>query len=318
MTDPLDVFWASLESDPPLFTAGELRRWPAKLTESLHRLKLLRLTDNATQVVCPGCDASHVEEVLTRSGPDGAPRFFVRCPESLRVEVLEESLRQWTADFDVLVKLLSHASGAKGRPRAMVDARLWRVGKVAWRESHREVYFTRGLGWPDGRDIAARLPRTGRPIVVVADALPADHVWPGKALPVVPLSRVSSFDEGFEIDLIDMAAVVNEADMARRLKDADVLHETPSKQLTKALCRAQATALTDEALVRAYVTHGSYRKAADALVSEGHETNRWAVERAVKKSGGVEAVRRMADSHSIRRAVASQRRDGKRILPKNS
>ena len=318
MTDPFDVFWASLESAPLLFTATDVRRWPADLTERLRELKLLRLTDNATHVVCPNCEEGHIEKVITHTGRDGVSRFFVRCPEALRVEVAEDMLRQWTVDFAVLVKLLAHALNAKGRPKELDTGRLWRIGKVAWREARREVHFVRGLAWPDGQRVAAKIPSNGRPIVLVADPLPPGHLWSKKAPPVVPLSRVASLDEGLEMDLLDMAALVNEADMAARLTAAETLQETPSKQLKKIIRQAQMTALTDEALVRAYVKHGSYRKAADALIAEGHETDRWAVERAVKKHGGVEAVRRIADSQSVRRTVASQKRDGKRIIPRNS
>jgi len=318
MTDPVDVFWASLESDPVLFTTADLSRWPEKLTERLLGLKLLRPTDNATHVVSPGCDEGHVEEVTSHTGRDGVSRFFVRCPQALRAEVPEDLLRQWTVDFAVLVRLLSQALDARGRPKQLDIGRLWRIGKAAWREARREVYFARGLAWPDGQRIAARIPSAGRPITLVADSVPPEHLWSDRAPPIVPLSRVASLDDGsFEMDLVDVAALVNEADMAARLTTAETLQETPSKQLKKIIRQTQMTALTDEALVRAYVKHGSYRKAADALVAEGHETDRWAVERAVKKFGGIEAVRRVADSQSIRRTVASQRRDGKRIIPKN-
>lgn len=318
MTDPVDVFWASLESDPLLFTADDLRRWPVDLAERLRALRLLRLTDNAAHVACPNCVEGHIEEVMSHTGRDGVSRFFVRCPDALRVEVAENLVRQSTVDFAVLVKLLSHALDAKGRPKELEIGRLWRIGKVAWREARREVYFARGLAWPDGQPVATKVPSTGRPIVLVTDPLPPSHLWSDKAPPVVPLSRVAAFDDGFEVDLVDMAMLVNETDMAARLAAAGTLQETPSKQLKKIIQQTQMTALTDEALVRAYVKHGSYRKAASALAAEGHETDRWAVERAVKKFGGVAAVRRIADSQSIRRTVASQRRDGKRIIPKNS
>ena len=106
MTDPVDVFWASLESDPLLFTADDLCRWPVDLAERLRGLKLLRLADNATHVVCPNCEEGHVGEVMSHTGRDGVSRFFVRCPDALRVEVAEDLVRQWTVDFAVLVKLL--------------------------------------------------------------------------------------------------------------------------------------------------------------------------------------------------------------------
>jgi hypothetical protein len=103
--------------------------------------------------------------------------------------------------------------------------------------------------------------------------------------------------------------------MAARLSAAETLHETPSKKLKQIVRQTQMAALTDDALVAAYAKHGSYRKAAYALVAQGHQTDRWAVERAVKRMGGIKEVCRIANSQSVRRAVASQRRDsGQRIL----
>jgi hypothetical protein len=78
------------------------------------------------------------------------------------------------------------------------------------------------------------------------------------------------------------------------------------------------SALTDDLLITAYREHGSYRKAADALVAQGAETNRWAVERAVKRIGGPAAVLRSESSSSIVRAVVSQRNDGRKIFPRNT
>jgi len=315
MRDPMELFWASVESERPLFTAVDLRRWPEGYGERLCGMGLLRLAENATHVVCPGCDGGHVEPVIPHAGPGGV-RFYVRCPEALRVEVPADHLRQWTVDLTVLAKALASTLVPRARSREIVPARLWKLCKVPWRESRREVFFARGMGWPDGAAVAAKIPPVGRPIILVPDMPPPHGVWASSAPAAVSLSRVVALDEGkVEIDLTDMAAVVNEADMAARLSAAETLHEAPSKKLKKIIRQTQMTALTEEALVRAYAEHGSYRKAADALVAEGHETDRWAVERAVQRMGGVEKVRRIIDSQSVRRTVVSQRRDsGKKPL----
>lgn len=315
MTDPMELFWASLESERPLFTAADLRRWPENYGRRLGEMGLLRLAENATHVVCPGCDGGHVEPVIPHSGPCGV-RFYVRCPEALRVQVPAENLRQWTVDLTALVKALASALRPGSRSREVVPGRLWKLCKMPWRESQREVFLARGLGWPDAPTVTAKIPPVGRPIVLVPDTTLPRHIWSENTPAAVSLSRVATLDDGkIAIDLIDMATVVNEADMAARLSAAETLHEAPSKKLTQIVRQAQMAGLTDESLVRAYAAHNSFRKAADALVAQGHETDRWAIERAVKRFGGVEKVRRIFNSQSVRRTVVSHRRDsGKKPL----
>jgi len=315
MRDPMELFWASLESERPLFTAADLRRWPEGCGKALCEIGLLRPAENATHVVCPGCEAGHVEPVVPHDGPGGV-RFYVRCPESLRVQVPADHLQQWTFDIAALVKLLAGALMPKARCREIVPERLWKLCALPWRESRREVFLARGLGWADGVTVAAGIPPVGRPIILVPDGLPQEGAFAGSSPVLVPLSRVAALEGGkLQVDLTDMAAVVNESDMASRLSAAEALHEAPSKKLRQIVRQTQATALTDDVLVAAYARYGSYRKAADALVAEGQQTDRWAVERAVKRMGGAEKVRRIADSQSMRRTVASHRRDsGRKIL----
>ena len=118
MSDPLELLWTSVETDNPTFTAEDLRRWPAGTADRLIGLGLLRLTTSATHVTCPACDEGHVEEVLPRKGDDGKVRFFIRCPEALRVEVPDDLLLQWTVDFDALADGLAKALTLKGHPKA--------------------------------------------------------------------------------------------------------------------------------------------------------------------------------------------------------
>jgi hypothetical protein len=87
------------------------------------------------------------------------------------------------------------------------------------------------------------------------------------------------------------------------------------KRLIRRQLKAERqAALTDDLLVAAYRQHGSYRKAAEALTAQGAETNRWAVERAVKRIGGPAALRRSESSSSVVRTVASQRHDSRNIF----
>jgi hypothetical protein len=112
--------------------------------------------------------------------------------------------------------------------------------------------------------------------------------------------------------VLDPEAVLEAIDIAD--KRAEARGEVPEGKLTakrieRGVRKVIENLVSDSALVQAYLAHGSYRKAADALVRDGQITDRWAVERAVKAKGGPKALRRETDSGSVSRAVASQSRD---------
>ncbi len=86
------------------------------------------------------------------------------------------------------------------------------------------------------------------------------------------------------------------------------------KNLTK-IIRQQVkaeikTELTDDVFYRAYRQEGSCRKAAEFLSEQlGTKISKDRVARAVRRFGGVVAVRNTNDSESVKRSVASQRCD---------
>jgi hypothetical protein len=85
------------------------------------------------------------------------------------------------------------------------------------------------------------------------------------------------------------------------------------RQQVKAENRSE---LSDDVLIAAYRQCGSARKAASYLSQEtGRDTSKDKVHRAVQRAGGALAVLNDANSNSVTRDVASQRRDksGKRI-----
>ena len=67
--------------------------------------------------------------------------------------------------------------------------------------------------------------------------------------------------------------------------------------------------MSDDALVAAFKKYGSYAKAAAGLAQEGVETNKWAVERAVGRAGGIKKLMQDDDSESVVRSRSSHRRD---------
>jgi len=70
--------------------------------------------------------------------------------------------------------------------------------------------------------------------------------------------------------------------------------------------------LNDDDLINAYLEHGTYRAAAEALSKRGSKISKDAVSRAVQRRGGPHVVKSDHNSRSVRRTVASQRRDRKK------
>jgi hypothetical protein len=178
------------------------------------------------------------------------------------------------------------------------------------RDTTREVVFAVRLAEDDADALMRHVGTGGRAVVFVPHRLPDRSRWPGRAPAVISLHDVAALVDDNVV--LDPQAVIEAIDIAD--KRAEARGEVPEEKLTakrleRGVRKVIENMVSDDALVQAYVTHGSYRKAADALVREGQITDRWAVERAVKAKGGPKAVRRETDSGSVSRAVASQSRD---------
>lgn len=247
-------------------------------------------------------------------------RFFIRCPEALRVEVPDDLLLQWTVDFDALADGLAKALTLKGHPKAVVPGRLWRLGKTPWQGANREVLFARGLTWPDARAIVCHVGPNGRPVILVGEQIPPDGVWAGRPPAAVVLAQVAAVDEnGIEIDAVDVAARMNEADQRVASVMGVPVTAAEQKRTMRQQVKAEVkTQLEDDVLVAAYLEFGSCRAAATALTTQlDKPITKDKVYRAVQRAGGVNAVARTEDSLSIHRTVASQRRDGRKTIRKS-
>src|SRR5579872_928831 len=97
--EPVDFLLEVFDSPQPLVTAEQAGWWPRGCRECLVALGLLVPAAGASHVVCPACGDRHVEEVTTRQYPDGTVRYFIGCPEAMRVEIGPELLRRWRMDF---------------------------------------------------------------------------------------------------------------------------------------------------------------------------------------------------------------------------
>lgn len=314
MTDALNIIWELLDSPTLLVTHAEVLRWPPAAVADLTRLGFLRAAANTDHASCPHCTDRHVEEVLCRAGPDGVTRYYIPCPENLRVEIAADDLRRWMIDVDAVARGLANAVAPGGRCTQRVASRLWRLGAVPWQGVHREVLLARGLGWPDGADIIRQIGGNGRAIVFVAGPAPPAHIWPELPPTVVSLSSVVQLQAGdITITFADVCTLVQDTDAANQARRPVALsRKQQQREFQKAAGDVLKSKLGDDAFVQAYREHGSYRKAAVALSKPGLKVSKDAVKRAVMRAGGVGAVKRDKDSESVRRTVASQRRDRQR------
>jgi hypothetical protein len=184
----------------PSFAADEVALWAPGAFEGFVSAGLLRAAASAAAVACDACAGDHVEEVVYVQSPPGTPlRAYLRCPEEGRVPVPLERLRRWDVDLRCLAGLAAFALDLAGGVEEVVASRVWLLGKTALRGRACDVFFCRGLTWPDGAGVvggAARLQASARPVVLVSGAPPARETWAGDVPPVLPLSALASWDGG--------------------------------------------------------------------------------------------------------------------------
>lgn len=294
-----------------LFDHSEVSRWPKGALDDLLKSHLVRPAQTGLTAPCPHCDDHHVETVTVVEPSDDAdrPRYFICCPESLKVEVSEEMCRGWSVDLDGLAAALASAL-AVSTPKPVLPGRFWRLGRMQLRETTREVAFAVRLADDDADALMRHVGTGGRAVVFVPHRVPEPSRWPGRAPAVIAMHDVAGIADDNVV--LDPEAVLEAIDIADKRAEArgEVSEEKlTAKRIERGVRKVIENMVSDDALVRAYLAHGSYRKAADALVRDGQITDRWAVERAVKAKGGPKAVRRETDSGSVSRTVASQSRD---------
>ncbi|QDU71067.1 hypothetical protein [Mucisphaera calidilacus] len=317
-SDLFHVLLSALDNADRVFDHSETSRWPPGELEALKELRLVRQATAGLYAPCPNCHQTHTEPVTIRCAHDGTRRYFILCPESMRVQVTAEMCIGWQVDGDALARLLATAMDLMSKPKAVVAGRLWRLGRTPWKKATREVVLATRLNDVDATAIAAHLGPGGRAIVFVLREAPDERVWPGCVPAVVALSRVATLTpQGIQLDVAAITEIVSDADA--RAEARSVLPVDP--EVKKQTVRRQVTAQLqskdwDDILVAAYKQHGSYRKAADALTAQtGEPISKDKVRRAVERHGGIAELMADSDSASVARTVASQSRDkSKRFL----
>ena len=118
------------------------------------------------------------------SPPGTGLRAYSRCPKAGRVAMPLEPLRRWEVDCPCLARLIAAALGVDGGVEQVVAGRVWLLGRATMAGRAQEIFFCRGLAWPDGAAViggAARLRASLRPMALVPAVVPAPEIWGGLA-----------------------------------------------------------------------------------------------------------------------------------------
>jgi hypothetical protein len=301
-----------------VFDYAETSCWPSGELVALGRLALIREATSGLHAPCPNCDDGHIEKVSIRKSERGAARYFIHCLASMRVEVTAEMCLGWSVDLDALARMLSAAMDMKQKPKVLVAGRLWRLGRIPWKATTREVVLAIRLCDADASSVTAHIGSGGRSIVFVPHHKPDEIVWPGHVPAVVALSRVATLGpQGIELDVAAMTELVTDADAMAEKRSMLPVDPEVKKQVVRQQAKAEIKGhLEDDVLIAAYKQYGSLRKAAEALTDQlGRTISKDKVSRAVQRAGGAKAVRETDDSASVARTVASQPRDrGKKFI----
>jgi len=312
--DLLGLILAAVDDDGRVFDHAEIATWPPDSLDEFRRRGLVRRGSGGLYAPCPNCTDGHIEPVTIRVGPGTTKRFYVWCPESMRVEVQPEMCNGWEVDPTGLAVAVAGAFGLKGKPKPVVADRFWRLGRTRWppgSDHSRELVLARRMHDDDASAIAAHVGPGGRAIMLVPHHIPDERIWSGSVPAVVTLSQVMTWDgRGLVLDAEAVVDVVRTADHLAESAEAVALGPTGKKMVRRQVKAEIKSLLTDDAYVAAYKEHGSYRKAADALTEQtGQKIGKDKVRRAVERHGGRAEVTPDEDSASVSRTVASQRRD---------
>jgi hypothetical protein len=207
-----------LDSPTPLYHNHAFEWWPEGKREQFQRLGYLIPAGESSHVRCPEC-RDHVEEVIASESPRGT-RFFITCPEHIRVQVTHDDRRVWTPDFGCVAKGIASALRLRGAVRPLRDDRVWCCGRIDWHGREREVVFASGL---DKREESLVLPGLNKllhPIVLVPDEVPEPERWGREPPTVVALARFVDMDaHGLVVDRCALKAMILQAETGDKVAD---------------------------------------------------------------------------------------------------
>lgn len=310
LNELLQLLLVAVDDVGRVFDYAEIRTWPPGAFDQFRRLRLLRASAGGLMAPCPNCLEAHTETVTVLEESDGRRRYFIPCPESLRVEVTAEMCCGWHVDLEALANLVAASIGLHG-VKPIVPGRLWRLGRTKWQDGTRQVLFATRLIDDDASSVVCHVGTLGRDVVLVPHHVPDERLWPQRVPPVIALSQVASLDaNNLVLDNAAMAEAVAEIDRLNAATHAIGTDRTGRRIVQRAVKAEIKSLVSDVALLAAYREHGSLRKAAEALSKQtGAKVTKDVVSRAIERHGGIKAVMQASDSPSVSRTVASHQRD---------
>ena len=305
MTDPLSILWPLVDHPDAVVSWQTAAWWPAGVRDTLLGLGFLREVEPARYVRCPECH-EHDGEVIAFSGPDGATRYAIPCPEVLRAEVSLDELRQWRIDFPRIAAVVAEGLHLGGKPAELDPGRLWRLGRWSYRNASRDMLLGRGFGRADAETLRRAVTGSRKPVVFLPWTAPASDFWTGKSPPVIRLPEVTSCTDGVVgFDVEEILFLVQDAD--ERSSEQPTGSESLSLVVDRKVRSAIKSQLPDDLVIQTYLASGSSaRKAAKELKQQGFPIHHSTVSRIV---GRYQDVLQAGSSESVVRTRSSQRRD---------
>jgi hypothetical protein len=219
-------------------------------------------------------------------------------------------------DFDAVAASIAETLALSGMVSVEIPQKLWRLGRAPWQQKSREVWLLRDWRSLPESELRSALRSSGRAIVLTYGRVPPDSLWPGKSPVFVAMSQVSQWcDNRLSFDAMQLFECVTDQD--DMVSEAPVVprQRVPARTIRRQVKEEIASMLTDEALVAAYMQHGSVRLAAESLSEQTKtEISKDKVHRALKRSGIEVKTPARHNSDSVRRTVASQRCDNRKII----
>lgn len=126
----------------------QVASWPDGCLEEFEKYGLLQKSDNATEVLCPGCDERcFVTPMPTHGIRDGIQAFGTYCevdPGIGHVEIPAASLRQWRFSMSGLATAIATDFNC-GQVKELIPGRLWDLGEARIDKRLRRIFFASGL-----------------------------------------------------------------------------------------------------------------------------------------------------------------------------